>query len=606
MTRSSPYASPTDLPSHYVPVGTSLHSPGRQVPLHRVSSSASSTGSQPRSGDKKGSSPSFNELKHDPRAWDELFPLPASSSRADQWRAYRRSGAFFVVALFLVAVVGTAILGGDKSAVSKLPSGGFGAAHAAGAASSAAGVLTSAVTNDPKIEDDDDESAPTAQSAVEPGSCPCLNRGRSLCSFACAVADGCPSLETPVADDHSHYHLLETLSADQLRLDEPDRRVFFVGDIHGSFKQLGKLLAKIDYDAEKDLFVSVGDLVAKGPKPLEVLRQMRTLGVKAVRGNHDQPASAVLSYKSALELLTTRLSFAACLPQVIQWRSWFEKYLPTSSFTGTEEELAEALATAVSNLSLSDAQRLGPIPKEWVWEGEHFQIARRMTRLDYAYLLSLPLQIHSTSLSGWVSPALSLADCLARSLPPVPSLHTIVVHAGLLPFDPHGHKFSLDGAATADVDALGKNVELPWQKSSLTRLEAELALLTEVAPNADPWTLINMRSVLKHGEITKDGKSGTPWSDIWNRSMRECTRADDDDAAAELQKGKKGVSCYPINVIYGHAAGRGLDIKPFSAGLDSGCVYGHRLSALILGGRSSKGEKVKLGEVEGRIVSVSC
>lgn len=68
--------------------------------------------------------------------------------------------------------------------------------------------------------------------------------------------------------------------------------------------------------------------------------------------------------------------------------------MPTSTFTGSEEQQAAAFATAVGNLSLKDAQKIG-FPKEWVWEGEHFQIARHMTRLDYAYLLSLPLQIHS-------------------------------------------------------------------------------------------------------------------------------------------------------------------------------------------------------------------
>lgn len=267
MTRTSPYASPTDLPSHYVPVGTSLHSPGRQVPLRRISSSSSSTGSERRRSSSR-SSPSFNELKADPRAWDELFPLPASSSRTDQWRAYRRTASFFVVVLFIVAVVGTAVLGSDgKSAVGKLPSGGFGAAQAAAAGSAAGSVAPSAASDNPRIEDDDDESAPTAQSAEE------------SMSFA---------------DDHSHYHLLETLSAEQIQ----DRRIFFVGDIHGSFKQLGKLLAKIEYNADKDIFISVGDLVAKGPKPLEVLQQMRTLGVRAVRGNHDQPVSPAFSVLS--------------------------------------------------------------------------------------------------------------------------------------------------------------------------------------------------------------------------------------------------------------------------------------------------------------------
>lgn len=95
-----------------------------------------------------------------------------------------------------------------------------------------------------------------------------------------------------VADDHSHYHLYSSVSADDLNLDKPDHRVFFVGDIHGSLKQLNKLLDKLDYDEQKDVFVHVGDLVAKGPKSVEALELMRKYNVRGVRGNHDQPVSS--------------------------------------------------------------------------------------------------------------------------------------------------------------------------------------------------------------------------------------------------------------------------------------------------------------------------
>jgi len=44
----------------------------------------------------------------------------------------------------------------------------------------------------------------------------------------------------------------------------------------------------------------------------------------------------------------------------------------------------------------------------------------------------------------------------------------------------------------------------------------------------------------------------------------------------------KKLPCNPASVIYGHAAGRGLDVKRWSFGLDSGCVYGRRLTALVL------------------------
>lgn len=184
---------------------------------------------------------------------------------------------------------------------------------------------------------------------------------------------------------------------------------------------------------------------------------------------------------------------------------------------------------------------------------------------------------------------------------PVPSLHSVVVHAGLLPFDPRSHK-------NFDYDALSMPT-LSWQNPALSRLESEQALL-QVSPNTDPWTITNMRSVLRNGKITKDGKEGVEWAKIYNAAMDQCHRTDASSLESEDEvdaEGKKK-GCWPTTVLYGHAAGRGLSIRDHSIGLDSGCVYGKQLSALVLGDqkRGKKGKKVQVGSREGRIVSVEC
>lgn len=46
----------------------------------------------------------------------------------------------------------------------------------------------------------------------------------------------------------------------------------------------------------------------------------------------------------------------------------------------------------------------------------------------------------------------------------------------------------------------------------------------------------------------------------------------DDDDESEDEVDEEALRCSPVTVIYGHAAGRGLDIKPFSKGIDTGCV----------------------------------
>jgi len=64
-------------------------------------------------------------------------------------------------------------------------------------------------------------------------------------------------------------------------------RTLIVGDIHGCREELEDLLRESGWE-EGDQLVSVGDLVAKGPDSLGVVRLMQRLGGSAVRGNHDQ------------------------------------------------------------------------------------------------------------------------------------------------------------------------------------------------------------------------------------------------------------------------------------------------------------------------------
>ena len=64
-------------------------------------------------------------------------------------------------------------------------------------------------------------------------------------------------------------------------------RTLIVGDVHGCREELEDLLEESGWE-EGDQLVQVGDLVAKGPDSLGVVRLMRKLGALAVRGNHDQ------------------------------------------------------------------------------------------------------------------------------------------------------------------------------------------------------------------------------------------------------------------------------------------------------------------------------
>jgi hypothetical protein len=67
----------------------------------------------------------------------------------------------------------------------------------------------------------------------------------------------------------------------------PVARTIVIGDVHGCAFELSELLDKVAV-AESDRVVFVGDLVARGPSSREVLGIVRSLGARAVRGNHEQ------------------------------------------------------------------------------------------------------------------------------------------------------------------------------------------------------------------------------------------------------------------------------------------------------------------------------
>jgi len=65
--------------------------------------------------------------------------------------------------------------------------------------------------------------------------------------------------------------------------------LYLVGDIQGCLDELQALLATAEFTPKKDKLWLVGDIVARGPKSLETLRFIKSLGDSAnfVLGNHD-------------------------------------------------------------------------------------------------------------------------------------------------------------------------------------------------------------------------------------------------------------------------------------------------------------------------------
>ena len=63
---------------------------------------------------------------------------------------------------------------------------------------------------------------------------------------------------------------------------------YVIGDVHGCFDELKKLLKKISFNPLKDSIIFTGDLVNRGNQSLEVLEFcMKEKSIDTVLGNHD-------------------------------------------------------------------------------------------------------------------------------------------------------------------------------------------------------------------------------------------------------------------------------------------------------------------------------
>lgn len=65
--------------------------------------------------------------------------------------------------------------------------------------------------------------------------------------------------------------------------------IYAIGDVQGCFDELTALVEKIAFKPELGQLWFVGDLVNRGPKSLETLRWVKSLGGAAITvlGNHD-------------------------------------------------------------------------------------------------------------------------------------------------------------------------------------------------------------------------------------------------------------------------------------------------------------------------------
>lgn len=83
----------------------------------------------------------------------------------------------------------------------------------------------------------------------------------------------------------------------------------------------------------------------------------------------------------------------------------------------------------------------------------------------------------------------------------------------------------------------------------------------------DPYNVMNMRTINLKTRVPSENREYTHWEKLWNHAQRKLHKED------------------RVTVVYGHDARRGKNIQKYSKGLDSSCVKGGRLTALVIDAR---------------------
>jgi hypothetical protein len=320
---------------------------------------------------------------------------------------------------------------------------------------------------------------------------------------------------------------------------------------------------------------------------------MNKHNVSGVRGNHDQQ---VIEWRSWLDWIHTLEGGAGS-----RWLEELEQKWEEDNQGGELEDDSHTKAWVGTQRGKGqkDSKWWSRVPKGWKLFSDHYRIARlvpfslidnweysnersrAMSVSDYEYLLSLPLILH------------------------LPSEHTFLVHAGLLPYDP-----------TLSITSKRQPLShLPRIRSRLLggsipalRNAQELAILEDIKQNTDPWVLLNIRNLRKDNkpsrlvtdlsipdasiepqvDLNRKTNKGKAWADVWNEIISRCVGFERGALGAE-----RTLPCHPSTVVYGHTASRGLDVHRWSVGIDTGCVRCSSLSPLsfltILSSRPTAG-----------------
>ncbi|KAE8386343.1 Metallo-dependent phosphatase-like protein [Aspergillus alliaceus] len=240
-----------------------------------------------------------------------------------------------------------------------------------------------------------------------------------------------------------------------------EKRLIFIGDVHGCKVELGRLLEETSFNPDADHLIFTGDMINKGPDSLGVVELARQYSASCVRGNHED------------RVLSLRHNMIA--------------------------------ANTMGDEFLDDANlHRGQYTRER-------KLAREMSDEQAEWLDTCPVVLNVGQIKGMGQ--------------------VVVVHAGLVP-----------------------GVELDKQ---------------------DPYSVMNMLTVDTDTHVPSASRKGTKWTKLFNKHQTLLSES--------LLETFENPESMLTTVIYGHDSKTSLALKTYTKGIDTACVRGGKLTALVVG-----------------------
>ncbi|KAK1533401.1 calcineurin-like phosphoesterase [Colletotrichum paranaense] len=366
--------------------------------------------------------------------------------------------------------------------------------------------------------------------------------------------------------------------------ENPSRRLIVVGDVHGMRVSLDRLLEELHFDKSRgDHLVFAGDMINKGPDSRGVLDLAMRLGASAVRGNHED--RVLLAHQN---MKTTYVTDSDAHGNPVNKR---EEEAGQAKAEENKEEDKKPEEPPTDNVSpeaegqgedgedededeasLEETEQDDLEPSIFPHgDSKERATARSLTRKQLKWLSTLPVILD-----------VGAVESIGGNL--------VVVHAGLVPGLSLKHQ---------DPWAVMNMRGLVYPREELRRQEAHRALedyrRTHTAAPGVTETMIQReheRRRKPHDRkiaIPTDRRDGSSsWPKAWNAHQKALPEKEPRTAVA-----------------YGHDSKRGLQIDKFTFGLDSGCVNGGELTALVIeasadGGVTHAIKSTKCNKDEGR------